>query len=409
MALDQTPGATAAESTTEFGHLDILIVDDSRFILKVVEDALRQLGLVTVRSADGGQKAIELVKERTPDVVMVDLNMPQMDGVETIAAIARSGCRPSIVLMTAADQAIVNSVSDIVREYDLPMIGHLPKRFRPPDIEALLRRHMERHASAAGPSAAPLEADEVRALLAQGKLTLLYQPKVRMSDRQAIGVECLARIEHPSRGMLPPPLFLPPVLAAGMTGEFDKCVVKTGLAWLKALGDLGVDISLNLNVFVETLHEGWLHDMLVQACQSLAIKPERVVLEVAETRLITEMRATLETLSRIRLKGFGVSIDDFGVGASNLQQLRRLPCTEIKIDRSFVSAACSEEQARTILESSAKLGRSLGLHVLAEGVETQEEWNLVKEFGCDSVQGYFIARPMTAEAFTEWLMQHWRQ
>ncbi len=127
-----------------------------------------------------------------------------------------------------------------------------------------------------------------------------------------------------------------------------------------------------------------------------------MTLEVTETIAMTDLAHALENLARLRLKGFGLSIDDYGLGYSSLQQLSRIPFTELKIDQSFVKSATDQQSHRAILESSVEIAAKLGLKVVAEGIESRSDWDLLKSLGCDLAQGYFIARPMEAAKIPDW-------
>jgi EAL domain-containing protein (putative c-di-GMP-specific phosphodiesterase class I) len=132
-----------------------------------------------------------------------------------------------------------------------------------------------------------------------------------------------------------------------------------------------------------------------------------MVLEITETAAMTDIGKALENLARLRMKGFGLSIDDYGTGYSSMQQLSRIPFTELKIDQSFVLSATEKESSRVMLASSLDLARNLKLKSVAEGVETRAHWDVLKNLGCDIAQGYFVARPMEAKAFEDWVLE-WR-
>jgi EAL domain-containing protein (putative c-di-GMP-specific phosphodiesterase class I) len=136
------------------------------------------------------------------------------------------------------------------------------------------------------------------------------------------------------------------------------------------------------------------------------LQNEQIVLEITETSLVDCMGAALGVLARLRLKGFGLSIDDYGTGFSSMQQLARIPFTELKIDRSFVHGAHQRSNLRVILQSALDMARQLDLVTVAEGIETMEDWHLLQECGCGIGQGYLIAKPMAASAFPLWLRQH---
>ena len=145
-----------------------------------------------------------------------------------------------------------------------------------------------------------------------------------------------------------------------------------------------------------------LPEHIVRAADAAKLEPQRIVLEVTESRISQDPSALLDIITRLRLKRFELSIDDFGTGFSNLQQLQRLPFSELKIDQAFVTGAAKDDTARSILESSASLAKKLNLRIVAEGVETQEDWDMIAGVGCDLAQGYLIARPMPGEEIPGW-------
>jgi EAL domain-containing protein (putative c-di-GMP-specific phosphodiesterase class I) len=142
---------------------------------------------------------------------------------------------------------------------------------------------------------------------------------------------------------------------------------------------------------------------MARAAARFGIEPRQLILEITESGLFHDTANALDILARLHMKGFALSIDDFGTGYSSMEQLRRIPFAEMKIDRSFVNGAANDSKALAILESSAQLGRSLKMSVVAEGAETLEDWNVVRAAGIDLVQGYYISRPMAADAVPSWM------
>ena len=144
-------------------------------------------------------------------------------------------------------------------------------------------------------------------------------------------------------------------------------------------------------------------DAMAAMVESAGLQPNSITFEITESRLMEHIVVALDILSRLSLKRFNLSIDDFGTGYSSMEQLQRIPFSELKIDRAFVRGAGEDASARAILESSVLLARNLDMKVVAEGVETDEDWNVVAELGCDQVQGYYVARPMPADQLHKWL------
>jgi EAL domain-containing protein (putative c-di-GMP-specific phosphodiesterase class I) len=162
---------------------------------------------------------------------------------------------------------------------------------------------------------------------------------------------------------------------------------------------------VSVNLSLKSLTDPGLAERITGLVQKQDLDPRRMVLEVTESAAMTDVGRALENLTRLRMKGFGLSIDDYGTGYSSMQQLSRIPFTELKIDQSFVLSALEKESSKVILASSLDMARKLKLHSVAEGVETRAHWNLLKSLGCDIAQGYFVAKPMDAHTFSEWSLK----
>jgi len=167
-------------------------------------------------------------------------------------------------------------------------------------------------------------------------------------------------------------------------------------------------LHMSVNLSMDNLASLDFLDLIVDLAAKAGVPPQMVTLEVTETRLREDLRTPLEVLTRLRLKRFRISIDDFGIGNSSLAQLRDIPFDELKIDQSFVHGACSNEKLWAIFDSSLGLAKQLKMEVVAEGVEDQADWDFVRNRGCDIAQGYFIAKPMPAADIPAWI-QSWHQ
>ena len=180
-------------------------------------------------------------------------------------------------------------------------------------------------------------------------------------------------------------------------------MVRRALEQLGAWLESGLDLRVAVNVSAADLVDVSVVGRLEAAAVENGVPLTAVTLGLTESRIVPEAAAPLEVLSRMRMKGVGLSIDDYGTGFSSLQQLRRIPFHKLKIDQSFVANSTTDDRARTVLESTIQLAAELGLSTVAEGVETAEQLELITALGCDIAQGYFLARPMPVETVTPWL------
>jgi len=251
----------------------------------------------------------------------------------------------------------------------------------------------------AGRPRAVLPQSQLRTALDRGELRLHYQRVVDLSTRRPSGVEALLRWDHPQGGLLPPDDFLPAVAHTPVMADITRWVVRT------ALGDLGSwpGWTVSVNVTALDVVRPDLADEVLDALRDAGIPPYRLVLELTEQAMVQNLETAVAVLTRLREAGLGLALDDFGTGYSSLLYLRDLPITEIKIDRTFLTDVPHDVENLAILRSVAQLGRSVGVHVVAEGVETLAQARAVLEAGCTHAQGYLWGRPEPAG-----LMEHGR-
>ncbi|MCL6729378.1 EAL domain-containing protein [Sphingomonas hankyongi] len=239
--------------------------------------------------------------------------------------------------------------------------------------------------------------------LADQKLYMLYQPKVSLRDGTLTRVEALVRWEDSELGSVEPSRFIPVAEQHGLIDDLTLWGLRTILRQWVDWRDDGIDTCVALNISALSLEHLDFPDLVERMCRALDVPTDRLVLELTEgaTQPLIKL---MDTLTRFRIKGIGLAIDDFGTGYSSLMQLRQLPFTEVKIDQSFVRDAARSRDCRLIIQSVADLAHGLGLIATAEGVETIDQLRLVRELGCDLVQGFLISPPMEASS-----LQGWRQ
>jgi EAL domain-containing protein (putative c-di-GMP-specific phosphodiesterase class I) len=232
---------------------------------------------------------------------------------------------------------------------------------------------------------------------------MYYQPQVALATGEVIGLEALARWHHAERGWIPPGEFIPVAERMGLikplTAHILQLVATQSLAWEKT----GIVIPVAVNVSMRNLLDPHFPETLESLVATTGIETGRIKLEITESAVMAEPAHVLETMHRLRSSGFRFSIDDFGTGYSSLSYLQRLPVEEIKIDRSFVGQLTADAGSAAIVRATIELGSSLGLEVVAEGVEDDPTWQHLNRLGCSSAQGYFVSRPMPAAEVPAWL------
>jgi EAL domain-containing protein (putative c-di-GMP-specific phosphodiesterase class I) len=237
----------------------------------------------------------------------------------------------------------------------------------------------------------------------QGELVIHYQPKVCLRTGRVAGVEVLARLRHPTSGLLSPDRFIPFAESRGMIAGLTDRIFDAALQHPALHHPACRDLNVAFNLSPLLLEDLQLPDRLESRLGEIDFQPERLVLEVTEACTQKDQIASMDVLARLRLKGFQLSIDDFGTGFSSLLHLYRLPFGELKIDKSFVSEARSSDEAATIVSSTVGLAHSLGLKVVAEGIENWATLDWLKDLRCDQGQGYHMSPPVDGDRLVEWL------
>ncbi len=245
--------------------------------------------------------------------------------------------------------------------------------------------------------------NELRAAIDNDQLVLCYQPVIDLQSGSITGVEALARWRHPTRGMLYPDDFIPLAERTGLIRPLTMWVMKTaaqhGQAWFR----LGIELRIAVNLSVHNLHDAELPQTIDAILGSGSAQPLPLRLEITETAIMPGPSHALEVLNRLSARGVRISIDDFGTGYSSLAYLKQLPVDEIKIDKSFVTGMVHDSDDAVIVRSTIDLAHNIGLRVVAEGVEDQATYDLLAGMHCDSVQGYYVSRPIEAGELLEWL------
>ncbi|MBX6393299.1 MAG: EAL domain-containing response regulator [Burkholderiales bacterium] len=382
-----------------------MVVDDLAAQRRLVRDMLMSLGVRTVYEADDGEAALARMSSlnKPVDVIVSDLDMPGMDGVEFIRHLGSRHLASALVLASKMDPALIGSVEAMARVQGLQVLGTLQKPIRREELEAALRRFIPyvRADEASRPEA--VTEDLLRAAIEAQEIVPYFQPKVRIADGRMAGAEVLARWQHPEYGMIEPARFIPLAERGGLIEPLTWLMLEHAMEQAHRWQRTGRTWTLSVNLSLNHLEQANVADAIASLADRWDVPHERIVLEVTESLAAQNLAPILGNLARLRLKGFGVAIDDYGTGYSSLEQLSRMPFTELKIDRSFVSGAAHRATLRTILGSSIELARQLNLESVAEGVEHEDDLALLRELGCDLAQGQLISPPLSAEQLEDWL------
>jgi diguanylate cyclase len=245
---------------------------------------------------------------------------------------------------------------------------------------------------------------DLRQAVARNQLELYYQPKIHAPSGEVTGAEALLRWHHPQRGMVSPAVFVPIAERHGLIGTLGQWVIEEACRQARAWRDQGLRMRVAINLSVHQLRQPDLADRIAAALKANQINPQLLTCEITESVAMEDAEGTMRIFEKLAAVGVHISIDDFGTGYSSLAYLRKLPAGELKIDRSFVLDLETSADARAVVDAVVKLAQALGLKVVAEGVETEAQNQILRSLGCDELQGYLFAKPMSAKALALWAM-----
>lgn len=394
----------------ERSAVTILALDDEPFMLKLLARMLANMGFTSVTLCDNGHTALAQIDDMKarPNLILLDLNMPEMDGIEFVRHLVERHYSGSLILISGEDERMLQTAEKLVQAHKIQVLGHLHKPVKPEVLSALLEKWTPPAIASLMAAKKVYGADEVRTAIDSGQLVNYYQPKVAVATGEVVGVETLVRWRHPVDGVVFPDQFIGVAEAHGLIDDLTRAVLTGALTQARAWQQTGLTLRVAINISMDNLASLDFVDFIVELTTRVGVLPQGVVLEVTESRLMQDTRAPLEILTRLRLKRFRLSIDDFGTGHSSLAQLRDIPFDELKIDQGFVHRAWSNETLRAMYDASLALARQLGMEVVAEGVEDRNDWDLLQRTGCDLAQGSFISPPMPAADFPGWL-EGWQE
>ncbi len=384
----------------------VLIVDDSGVQRGIGVAVCRELRIPQVHEAGNGLEALALLEKlpAQPALLIVDLEMPAMDGPELLSALGARGMRAPIVVASSRERALMDSVQDMGAALGLRILGALQKPITLASLGALLQNKLHTAVEQQGPAQRQaVDPELLRAALARGDISVHYHPQVEIGTGLIRGVEALARWQDAKEGWIGPDVFIPVAEQHGLIRELTLHVMDTAMRQTAIWSRHGLDLSIAINLSPILLERGELVQEISELQQQHGLRAEQIVLEVTESSLLRDLAIALGVLTRLRLRGFRLSLDDYGTGFSSMQQLARIPFTELKIDRTFVHGAHERDSLQVILRSALEMASRLGIETVAEGVESLEDWRLLRQYGCKLAQGWLLAKAMPGGELEAWL------
>ncbi len=360
----------------------MLVIDDDKVFRNSVTKIAEATDFEVMTTSDPAA-ARAIVAAWCPSVVVIDPFMSAADGIQLLRQLGAEGCSAQVILTSGLDPNALVVALEIAGEHGLKTAGVLAKPVRPQSFRDLLSQIIEAKA---------LTLSELTRAITDGQLFLEYQPQLDCRSNHIKGVEALVRWRHPTRGVVTPDQFIGLAEENSLIDDLTDWVVSTAAKQVSVWHQAGMLLTLSVNISARNLNQN-LPDRLAESCAAGGLKPDLVILEMAESTLMRDVSAMIHALGELRFKGFGISIDEFGTGYSSLIGLRCMPVTEVKIDRSLVSKMPHTNDCQMLVSVILDLARKLELQSVAVGVESETILWTLRALGCGLVQGYHIGRP----------------
>jgi len=388
-------------------ELKFLAVEDHEFQRGMLLKMLTRLGATQVSTAADGYAALKIVMSpgASFDIIISDLDMPGMDGLEFMRHVGEAHIPVAIILASALESVLLDSVETMTRAYGVKILGVIQKPITPEKLAALIKLHLPAQLNPilTQTDALSFTIEAIVEGIRNDEFEPFFQPKVEFATGRIKGAEALARWRHSQQGIVAPYAFVGPLEDHNQIDKLTWLILSKSVNFCREWRtNGGLDVSVSVNVSAKSLADVNFADRVIELVKCRNLDCRNIILEVTESAATTDIGHSLENLSRLRMKGFGLSIDDYGTGYSSLQQLARIAFTEIKLDQTFIRSAATQQAARIILESTIDMAKKLGIVTVAEGIETEQDWDLLRELGCDLAQGYLIAKPIESSEFLTW-------
>ena len=386
----------------------LLVVDDERVQRMLVTRAVVPMGFLVDAVADLATAAAHL-RDHRYDAVVLDLSLGDTEGVSLLAALRETGHDPILIFLSGLDERVLSASLRLAACMGLRVAGMLRKPASPTELRTLLRDAPEllgyglpEDVKLAAAEACPPTVDELARAIETNIIVPHFQPQVALGDRRVVGVEALARWPR-EPGLTPPDSFVPIAEQSGLIVPLTFHVLRTSLEacarWRKHFPSCHVAVNISPLVLADPR----LPDEIERLLRETGLGPGALIAEITESTVIANPLMAAEVLTRLRIKGIELSIDDFGTGHSSLLTLLRLPFSELKIDRSFVSCCDTDPDAWKIVRATVSMARELGLRVVAEGIETESVLRMLCDADCEVGQGWYFGQAMDEPDLMRWL------
>ncbi|MBN9288983.1 MAG: hypothetical protein BGO43_08145 [Gammaproteobacteria bacterium 39-13] len=373
----------------------LLIVDDDLAIHRLFSDIAQNCGYL-VNTADDILSVSTVYKKFQPTLIFLDLSLTEGDGVEVLRLLSEHGCKSPIVVISSHDDKVRATTVRLGESRGLMMAGTFQKPIDIKTLTVILNKYKNYGFN--------FNEQDIERAIKNHEFILHYQPKVLIKTKEIIGAEALVRWQVPSqKNLIYPDAFIPFSEKTGSISNLSRYIIQQAI---KQIHEHQIDFQLSINLSGRDLTDLSLPDEIVSYVKKYRIDPAKICFEITETSVMSQPTVAMDILTRLRIHGFELSMDDFGIGYSSLIELHRMPFSELKIDKSFIKNLSISSDTLPIVRCIINLGKGLSLKVVAEGVETQEAWNILEKEECHYAQGYFISQPLDISSFLDFVKKN---
>ncbi len=415
------------EPLTTLRYSRIFLVDDDSAFSELLQAMTEEAGFRATIYNSSTEFLHTTISNQ--DIIVLDLNMPDKDGIEVMRELANQGITPTFILVSGFDDRVLQSARQFAESRKLHVAGTLSKPVYFESFTQVIKEAINEKAISyiqssltdftptsdqADPEKNSNNIDRKNAItlaelkrgLEQQEFIVHLQPQIKFSDGSLCGVEALVRWQHPVRGLVFPDQIIPLVEKNKLMAELTQTVILESIKSLTKLKAANIEVSISVNISAQNIVDLKFPESLDILLKAHNLEPEQFTLELTESEIITDTSIALDIFNRLRMKGFSLSIDDFGTGDSSLKKLYQSPFSELKIDQHFVSRMADDQEANSIVRICTILANEFNMTTVAEGIETREVWNKLTEMGCDIAQGYLISKPLPVDQLIIWAKKH---